>query len=305
MADKKGIPEKIKLGDKEYVVKDHPELLELMQTARKEEKDKLYSDIATKEAKIKTLEDEKTTLGELSTTKEAKLKELQDELAVAKAEKEKLEKETKGKGKSKDDDDDDDDEDDKGGKKGKGTKKSDAPTKEDFKEMLEEALKKQAEAHRLEIEKVQKGLNTKNVGDYRKEQLEKYKDVIIEDLVPESLDSVEAVNKAVATALEKSKQYIRKDYTIDGKSQKMTIAEYEEYEAKNKETKKGDEGAGGKEKTEDYESKKHPAKPGGGSGDLTGKELLARVDEMSQEEYEKNADKILAEAKSMKYEDTE
>ena len=106
MPNSGGIPEKIKLGDVEYVVKDHPELLKVIENARKEEKTKLYSQISSLDAKVKVLEDEKKTSGELSSTKEEKLKKLQDELAVVKAEKEKLEGDGKGGSGNPDDGDD-------------------------------------------------------------------------------------------------------------------------------------------------------------------------------------------------------
>ena len=89
------VPEKIVIDGKEYSVKDNPELLALVQEVRKEEKDKLYSTISSKEAQIKVLEDEKKKTGELSAQKEEELKKAKDELAVAKADKEKLEEEMK------------------------------------------------------------------------------------------------------------------------------------------------------------------------------------------------------------------
>lgn len=297
--NKGGIPEKIKLGDKEFVVKDHPELLELLQKARKEEKDKLYSQISSFETKIKVLEDEKKTNGELSVAKEEKLKALQDELAVAKAEKEKLEK-TKGGGKGKPDPDDDDEEDDDEpkGKKSKSKAVANGISKEDMADMLKTALEEQQKVFDKRLEEVKGGLNKKTVGDYRKEQLAKYKGFIIEDLVREDLDSEEAVNKAIEQALEKSKPYIQKEYEVDGKKQRMTIAEYEEYEKSQKE--KGNDGKG----TGNYTPPTPPDRPDGGSGNLTGKELLSRIEDMSDEEYAKHADQILKEVKSVKYQDS-
>jgi hypothetical protein len=143
---------------------------------------------------------------------------------------------------------------------------------------------------------------SETVADYKKEQLAKYKDVIIEDFVPENLDSEEAVNKAIEKALEKSKQYIRKEVDVDGTKKSLTLSEIEELEA-NKD--KGGKGSGG-----DYgsggsgEGKKNPpAKPDGGSGDLTGKELLSKIEDMTDEEYAKHAEAILKEVKSVKYQD--
>lgn len=284
-----GIPEKIKLGDKEYVVKDHPELLELLQIARKEEKDKLYGQLSTLNAKVKVLEDEKKNNGELSATKEKELKKLKDELAVVKADKKKLEEANDGA--------DPDDED----KKGKKAEKKPEPafTKEELKSMLKDALTEQQKVFDEKLAKVQGGLTQKTVSDYRKEQLAKYKGLIIEKLVPEGLDSEESVNKAIKEALETSKVYISKEYDIDGKKQKMTLAEYEDYQTKSKEGNGGEEEGG----TKTYKPAAQVQKPDEGNGDLSGKELLSRINEMSDEEYNKYHKQLLKEVKSVKYGD--
>ena len=298
-ANSGGIPEKIKIGDQEVVVKDHPELLELLQKARKEEKDKLYSQISSLDAKVKVLEDEKKNNGELSATKEKELKELREELGAVKAEKEKLEK--AGKGGSGADLDDDDDDDTKG--KTKSNSKSSQPsfTKEEMADMLKNALDEQQKVFDEKLKEVKGGLNKKTVSDYRKEQLAKHEGLIIDKLVPEDLDSEEAVNKAIADALEVSKNYISKEYEVDGKKQKMTLAEYEQYEEKQKNA-----GAGGSQQqggTGNYTPPIPPAKPEGGSGDLTGKELLSKIEDMSDEEYAKYHKEILKEVQSVKYGD--
>lgn len=303
-ANQGGIPEKIKLGDKEYVVKDHPELLELLQKARKEEKDKLYSQISTLQASVKVLEDEKKSNGELSATKEKELKKLQDELAVVKAEKEKLEGASSG-GSGADPDEDDDEDDDDPKKKGKKSRKSSEPsfTKKELQDMLKDALAEQQKAFDEKLAKVQGVLTQKTVSDYRKEQLAKHKGLLIEQLVPDNLDSVEAVNKAIKDALETSKSYISNEYEIDGKKQKMTIAEYEEYEAKQKDAGAGEQGGTGGQGTGNYTPPTPPQKPDGGSGDLSGKELLSKIDEMSDEEYAKHHKQLLKEVQSVKYGD--
>jgi len=283
------IPEKIKLGDKEYVLKDHPELMEIVQETRKEEKTKLYAEKASLEAKIKTLEDEQKAKGDLSATKEKELKELREELGAVKSDKEKLEKEIAEAEK---------------GKKKPEPKKEDEPkglTKEDVQALLKDALAEQAKEHKKEIEKVQGGLTAKEVSDYRKEQLAKHEGIIIAKLVPEGLKSKEDVNKAIEEALAESKQYITNEYEVEeGKKQRMTIAEWEKHQADvaaaEEEKKKG---------TGTYTPPQHPDKPDGGSGgDLTGKELLGKIGEMSDEEYEKNRDAIMKEVKAVKYQDT-
>lgn len=294
------VPEKITIDGKEYTIAEAKELLDLVAEVRKDEKDKLYSKISGLEAKVKTLENEKKQEGDLSTTKEAELKKLQDELAVAKSKVEELVAESKKAGEGKG----------KGGKKkpedGDGDGKDSEPTAsgltaEQVQKMLDDALAKKDADHKRELDEVKKGLNTKNVSDYRKEQLAKYKGTLIEDFVREDLNTQEEVDKAIADAIQKSKPYIRKEYELaDGKKQNMSIAEYEEYEEKNRSSKGNNgEGSGG---TPTYTP---PAKPDGGSGDLTGKELLKDIENMSQEEYDKNYDKILKEAATVKYGDTE
>lgn len=283
------LPEKIKIGEVEYILKDHPELMGLVQEARTEEKNKLYSTISSSEAKIKVLEDEKSANGKLSTKKEAELKTAQDELAVLKAEKDKLVAQI-AKGKKGDDDDEEEEED----TKKKGKKPVQGLTKEDVAELLANALKTQQEGFDKKLEEVKGNLGKKTVGDYKKEQLAKYKDVIIEDFVSDNLDSEEAVNKAIETALEKSKKYIRKEYEVDGAKKELTIAEYEALEASKKNNPTADPS----------HQHKAPEKPAGGNGDLTGKELLSQLDSMSDEEYAKNADAILREVKSVKYQDS-
>ena len=133
------VPEKIVIDGKEYSVKDNPEILELVQEVRKEEKDKLYSKISTTEAKIKVLEDEKKATGDLSAKKDAELQKLKDDLAVTKKEKSDLEAEIK-KGKKADDDDDDDDDDKK-----KSKKQPSGLSKADVASIVADALAKQQE----------------------------------------------------------------------------------------------------------------------------------------------------------------
>ena len=290
------VPEKIVIDGKEYSVKDNPEILELVQEVRKEEKDKLYSKISTTEAKIKVLEDEKKSTGDLSAKKDEELQKLKDDLAVTKKEKSDLEAEIK-KGKKADDDDDDDDDDKK-----KGKKQPSGLSKDDVASIVADALAKQQEGFDKKLEEVKGSLGKKTVADYKKEQLAKYKDVIIEDFVPENLNSEEEVNKAIQTALEKSKQYIRKEVDVDGTKKSLTLSEIEELEANKDKGGKGSGGDGGSGGS--GEGKKNPpAKPDGGSGDLTGKELLSKIEDMTDEEYAKHADAILKEVKSVKYQD--
>lgn len=288
MSNFNGIPEKVKLADgSEIVVKDNPALLQsitdAIQNARKEEKDKLYSTISSLESQKKVLEDEKKQNGELTKAQKEELDKVKGDLAVAKAEKEKLEKEG-GKESAADE----------GKNKKEATKSENALSKDDITEMVKSLLTEQMADFKKGLGDVKTDLNAKEVSDYRKEQLEKYKDVIIEDFVPESMNSKEDVNKAIENAISKSKPYLIKDYEVDGKTQRMSIAEYEALE-------KPAEGEG---KTKTYEPKNPPTPPEGGSGDVTGKELLSRVEDMTDEEYAKHADQILREVKSVKYQDS-
>ena len=290
------VPEKIKLGDKDYILKDHPELLELVQEARKDEKDKLYSRISTLEASEKVLKDKEKAGLELTTKQEADLKKIQDELAVSKAE---LEKVSKNKSKAGDDDDEEDEDEDGGGKgkKGKSTKAK-GLTLEEVKAAMAEILAAKDKEFDQKLNEVKTGLSKKNVGDYRKEQLAKHKGLIIEDLVPEDLESEEAVNKAIEKALKTSKGFISKEFDVDGKKQRMTLAEYEELAGK----KEGAAGAGGSgEGTPSYTPREGAPKPGTPSGDVTGKELIKDVANMSEEEYAKHRKELLKEAKTLKY----
>lgn len=281
------VPDKIKLADgTEIVVKDHPEVEKLLkqaiQDARKEEKDKLYSQIATLESAKKTLENEKVTFGELTAKQKKDLEAVNEELATLKVEKKKLEEEGKKKPETEPE---------------KGATTTTGLTKEDVMELLEGFSKKQADEFEKKINAVQGDLSNKKVSDYRKEEMAKYDGLLIEDFVPTNLNTPEEVDKAIETALLKSKKYLSKEYEIDGKKQKMTIEEYEELTKDKKEP-----GAGGQGGTSTYEPKEPAKKPDQGTGgDLTGKELLSKVEDMTDEEYAKYHSQILKEAKTLQY----
>lgn len=279
------IPDVIKIGDTEFSVKDTPALLELIQTARKEEKDKLYAQIQSLESAKRVLEDEKKISGKLTAEKEEQLVALKTELDTAKGDKVKLEAELKefetGKGKGK-----------------KEEEMKEMLTKDEVKAMVAEMLKETAKEVSGKVEEVKKDLTTKEVADFRKELLEKNKGLLIEKLVPENLDTKEAVTKAVDEALAESKNYIIKEYEVGGKKQKMTLAEYEAFEQEAKEKEEAEKAA----RTQHYTpGAQYPAPPAGFSGDLTDKDLLSKLDGMSDAEYAKHADEILREARSLKY----
>tara|TARA_Y100000034_G_scaffold29728_1_gene36147 strand:+ start:25611 stop:26534 length:924 start_codon:yes stop_codon:yes gene_type:complete len=292
------IPETITIGGQEYKIKDHPELQSLVEKARKSEKNKLYSEIKGFESKIAVLENKEKENGELTAKQEKDLAKLKADLDSANAEKAELEKTIAKGGKSGGD-----------GKSGEG--KGDEPkglTEAKVAELLEKALEKKEAAHQKEIEELRNGLNTKTVGDYRKEQLKKYEGVIIPDLVPESLDSQSDVDKAIEAAITKSKPYIRNTYEINGEEKEMSIADYEKYKAENPDGNEGGNGGSGNEGgsgggTPDYEGGqgKPATPPSGGGGDVSGKELLSRVKDMSPEEYAKHREAILKESAQVSY----
>lgn len=287
------IPEVIKIGGTEYSVKDTPELLELIQVARKEEKDKLYSQIQSLESAKRTLEDEQKKQGKLSTDKEEELKKIKDELETAKSDKVRLEEELNEYKKP------------EGKKDSSNTKKDDAVketlTKEEVIALVKEAVASTTKDVDDKVGEVKKELTKKEIADYRKELLEQNKGLLIEGLVPTNLETKEEVNKAIQDALAESRNYITKEYEVDGKKQRMTIAEYEEYAEK---VKKDDEEKQ-KNRTDMYRASGLPDRPDGASGDLTGKDLLSRLDSMTDEEYAKHADQILREARSLKYDGAE
>lgn len=277
-----GIPKTVKIGEVEYVIADHPELAALIQAGRKDEKDKLYATIKDNEAKIKVLEDEKKSLGTLSQADKDALKKAQDELAVAKADLEKVQKD-----------------DDKKDGKDKDKKPETGLTAEQVQKMVADALKTQAEAHQTQLEAVQGNLTKKEVSDYREKMLAENKGLLIEGLVPTTLGSKEEVNKAIADALVASKDYIRKEYEVeDGKKEQLTLAEIEKLEAKKAETPPPP--AGGGTWTPNPNGGTPPPPPTGG-GDLTGKELVKNLKNMSQDEFNKNRDAIKQEILKVGY----
>lgn len=285
---KKKIPTTIKIDGKELQVKDVPELLELIEAVRGEEKDKLYGEISKLEANVKVLEDkgklteeEAKELKELRKTvarKEVELEQKESELEEAKKAQKSTKKVT-----------------DKAGEEGdEGTDKIMAGLKSFLTEQLA-GVNKQLADFKGEFDKkigeVSGGLKTKTVADYRKEQLAKYADVIVDDLVPENLESEADVNKAIERALERSQDLIYKE--VDGK--RLSLREI----AVAEKTKKEEAAKGGGTYTPPGEPPKPPGKDG--EGDLTGKALLKDVSKMSPEEYRKHREALIKEAKQVKY----
>ena len=291
MADgNKGIPQTIKIGGVDIVVKDNPELLELIQTARQQEKDKLYSRIGTLEAEVKVLETAKKTSEGLTTTQEKELNDLREKLGAEKAQKENVETQLK---------------EIEGAKaeaaKKEGDGKTDPPKTvdtgmkaTDVQKIVDEALKKQAEAYETRLAAVQGNLTAKEVNDYRDKILTNNKDLIIPALLPEGLKTTAEVDAALLKAIEISKPYITKTYVKeDGKSEQLTLAEIEALEQAKVE----------KAKTPTYVPPTAPARPEVGDPDLAGAKLLEKLNNntLSDEEYEKNRDEIKRLIESVEY----
>lgn len=288
------IPEKIKIGDKEYVVKDTPEILEAIQEARKEEKTKLYSQIQSLEAQKKVLEDKEATNGTLTKTQEAELNKLREELggvkAAAKAAEEALKEATEAKKKAEEG----------GEEKGDKTKKTVAGmSEEQVKKLLEEQQKAFEKTLAEKLSAVNSSMTQKDVEQYRKEQIEANKDSLIARFVPANLKTKEEVNQAIAEAITDSKPFLRKEYEHDGKKGQYSLAEIEELE-KAKAAAAAQQ-AQQQQPTGTWTPGAAPAKPDAGPSDLTGKKLLENVANMSPEEYNKHRDAILREAKGVAY----
>lgn len=272
-----GIPKTVKIGDVEYNTADHPELLALVEAGRKDEKGKLYSQISTLTAEIQTLKDSKTSIEELSKKDQEALKKLQDELAVAKNALEKVEKQDPPKG-------------------GEGAKGG--LTQAEIDKQIQDALDKQKTEFEKKYAEIKGDLNSKSIADYRKELLAQNKGIIIEALVPENLDSKEAVNKAIESALKTSKEYIRKDYTDkDGKTSQLTLAEIEAIELKAKE----EEDAKRKAPIYVPAGGNPPTPPPNGGGGLDSKVSVKDLKGMSQAEFEKNREALRQEILKVGY----
>ena len=282
---KGGIPEEIEIDGKTIKVKENQVLLDLIKGVRKQEKSKLYSQIEELETEVEKLgkksgktEDEKDTLSELRD----ELKELRKELKVKDEE---LTAAAKGADKDKGADED---------KKSKD-KALAGLTAEDVKKLLDDALAKKDEEYEKKIASVKGELDGKKLADYRDAQLAKYEGRIIKDLVPTTgFKTQEELDAALQNALTVSKQYIREEYEAeDGKKEQLTIAEIEARQKEEREQQK--------QRTQDYTPPKPPGSPEQGDGDVSKKDLLKNVADMSDEEYEKYRGDILRQAKEVPY----
>ena len=266
-----GIPKTIKIGDVEYIVAEHPELLTLIENTRKEEKDKLYGNIETLKKEVETFKNSFTSA-------EKKEKDYKDQLSAKEAELKKAQEDLK---------------------KFEGIDPTNSPKNDgekmskEFEEKLakiqEEADKKQKEAAER-IAKLEADHKAEKLAEYRERKLAEHKDKIIGDFVPENLTTNEEIDASVTAALAKSKKYIRSEYTkADGTKVTGTLEEIEAWEE---------------------EAKKNPANPasptyvpptvppagGGGQG---AEPVLKDVKDMSPEAFKQNREALRAQARQI------
>jgi hypothetical protein len=296
MGKTSGIPEEIKLGDTVYKVKEHPEVLELIEIVRKEEKTKLYAEKADLEAKIKVLE----AVENKSKDQEKTLKKLQDDLIIVNSEKSKVEKELAEIKKTAKTPEELAEEERKRVEKEKAEKEkaSSGLTAEEVSKIVSEQLKKTTEVYQKALEKKQaefdelrKNFSDKNVAEYRNELLEKNKGLVIPDLVTGS--TKEELDKSLVTALQTSKKYLTTVY--NGKT--VTLFEKDELVKKAEEKAEADKA----KRNQGTPPNKFSPPDGGEEPDVDGKTLIKDVSSMSAEEYSKYRKKILDEVKQLKY----
>lgn len=279
----------VKIGEQEVDLSTLPEFTALLNEVRAEEKGKLYSKIATLEAQITVLTDEKKTSGSLVTAKEKELAQLREELVTAKAQ---VQEEIKT------------DKDGSNGKSMKDTQKTgDALDENTLAKLLAESLTKELtplraanEALTQKIQSLETTQRTQTTNEYRAQKLAELKGQIIPELVPQNLGTIEEVNAAVAKALETSKGYLTREIQEEGgKVKVVTLADFEKLALEQKSPEEGKT-----QKAPPPQAPEKPDNPGGGAGAPSS--LVAKVETMTDEEYEKNRAQILAEAKQMGYE---
>lgn len=284
MPNKATLPDTFKIGDKEYKLSDSPEILAIIETVRTQEKNKLYSQIATKEAEVTDLANKlKAETGD-KTVAANKLKEVEDALAVAKAEKVKIDADLQALKEA-------------GEKAEKDKDKKDPAnslTADAVAKIVADALAKQKQEFDQVISGLQTTVTTKSVEDYKKELLAKHKGLIIPNLI--TGNSIAELDASVVSALETSKDYITVEHGKDKK--RLTLRERDlaiEEERKAEELLKG---SGGNPAGTPPKGANPPEK---GNPDLTGANLIKNIKDMSPEEYAKHRSEILKEAKNLQY----
>lgn len=259
------IPEKIKIGDTEITVKDHPELLALIETVRKQEKTKLHTDITTLEADKKALEAKIKENGTATEAQKAELEGMKTKLATLTAEKAELEK----------------------------LKNPAAPKTEGSEDMMEKLLGKVTELITKnnqellgKVTSMVTPIQQQTVDQYLTQVREKYKGQIIPELLTGK--TKEEIDQNLPSVIKTSANYITVEY--EGKN--VTLAEKEAAEAVKKATPPANPPA---------EGKTPPTPPNNGTPPGTDpKTLIKDVSKMSAEEYAKNRSAILAEAQTIK-----
>jgi len=281
--------DKITIGGVEYVVKDHPELLKMIEGIRTEEKDKLYSDIAKYKTEIAQLKKD----GE--TKNDTKIKELEKQLEEAtknkdgimtelgsvKEELKKLAAQKKKPAKSDDD-----------GDGGEGKKEPDLDSmKKMISELLGESSKKQLEL----VEALQKKIDELE-GNSKKFMAESYREKLIAEhkgfIIPEFLrgSSKEELDASLVEALQSSKKYITVD---DGKGKRITLEEKEKVEGKVP-AGTGSAGSGGADPNNalmELLQKAFKSPPAGQNG---GETIVKEISEVKSADWEKEKEGIKA-----------
>lgn len=282
------VSDKFKLKDgTEIVVSEHPELVAILEAARKQEKDKLYSEKATLDAKVKELETKLKDEGSLTA---AAKKELEDskkalgvveaDLAKNKAELENLKKAAPKPKKKKGDDDEDDDE--------------PTLTAKQLSEAIDQALTKQNAEFEKKFAALKGEVSGIELEEYRKEVLKKNEGVLIPEFLTGSTKA--ELDKNLTEALEKSKKYLTtkvkdkdgKEITVNLIEAERLRKEEEEAQARLVEEQRNNGGGGGSPKPPHKEDTPDP------------KTLIKDVSKMSPEEYKKHRSEILKEAGQIK-----
>ena len=270
--------EKIIIDGKEVIVKDNPELMKLIGEARKEEKDKLQSDILVLKTRLSKKEADdgagNVEAGELKKKieeLEGSKKTVEEQLILIKADQKKAEKKDDGNKKKTDDD--------------VGTKET--VKLSDVEKLLAEQKKQFDEvrvADKKDFEERYNSLSTAqkktDFATYKKEVIKKHSDVLISEFL-DVATTKEELDKKLPEALKLSKQYIFKK--VDGK--RLSLSEIEEADDTKTE---GDNGKKDRDKKVIYVQAPVPpdSKP-----DV---KHLDNIEDMSQEDYNNNSTTILA-----------
>ena len=279
------IPKKIKIGDQEVELKSNPELLNLVEAVRKEEKEKQHTEILGLKKALADKDVSETKLAELQKRLEeveVAKKATEEELIVIKAAKKDLEETKKSEVGTKTEEIKTDE-----GKKGEQDLSlliEGALTK--FGQKMTEDLEKRFKNYETELEGLKNHTKTTTVESHKQKLITKYDGLIIPDLL--TGNTIEEVDKSLAKALEISKKYIT---VSDDSGSKKTL---EEIEQARKELEKKQQEEKGKQvviSVSDFaklseEGKAHtppippdPAKV---------HEEIKNINEMSSEEFAKN-----------------